>query len=139
MLHTKCYISNSVNLWQNHKLEELFSFSKTQNVFRNVTGLLLYNEGTFLQVLEGEIDDVETLLSKIKKDDRHDQITVMMDQEISHRLFESYQTGLVFSDDEKQLKILKSRIQLPNASKYAKSLRAILHSFTIPQHSLSGY
>ncbi|MBK5214414.1 MAG: BLUF domain-containing protein [Flavobacteriaceae bacterium] len=138
MLHTLCYISNSVDLWQSPKLEEFFSYVKTKNIFRNITGLLLYNEGTFLQVLEGEIDDINTLLSKIEKDERHNQITVIMHREINHRFFESYQTGLVLYREEKYLKRLKSKLQLPDISKYSQSLKAILQSFTYQHQSLAG-
>ncbi|MCA9313231.1 BLUF domain-containing protein, partial [Candidatus Saccharibacteria bacterium] len=138
MLYTKCYISNSVDLWNKNQLDTLFLFAKTQNVFQNITGLLLYNEGTFLQVLEGEKDMVDSLLSKIKLDKRHNQLTVMMDRSIKHRLFKNFQTGLVSSNNEKELVKLKSKIQLPKTSKYAKSLGAILDSFTRSWHSLSG-
>lgn len=139
MLHAICYISNSVDLWQARPLENLFILSKIQNVFRNVTGLLLYNEGTFLQVVEGGKDTIAVLLSKIKRDKRHNQITVMFDRPIKHRIFKSFQTGLVSSDNEKELKKLNSKIQFSKTSKYAKSINAILDSFTLPKHSLSGY
>lgn len=120
-------------------MDKLFLFSKAQNICWDISGLLLYNEGTFLQVLEGENDEVEKLLTKIKRDKRHNQITVLMDKPIKQRLFKNFKTGLVSSKNEKELMKLKSKIQLPKTSKYAKSLRAILYSFTLPQQSLIGY
>ena len=140
MLRTVCYISNAVNLWQHTQLENLFSYTKKQNVLRDVTGLLLYNEGTFVQVLEGEGNIVHSLFSKIKSDKRHNQITLMMDREIDQRLFHSYQTSSIAFGNLKELKKLKSRVQLPKASKYTKSVWAILRPFyALRQVGVMGY
>lgn len=140
MLHTVCYISNAVSLWQHTQLENLFSYTKKQNVVMDVTGLLLYNEGTFVQVLEGEGKIVHSLFSKIKSDKRHNQITLMMDREIDQRLFNSYQANSVTFGNLKELKKLKLKVQLPKASKYTKSIWAILRPFyALRQGGIMGY
>ncbi|MBK5214413.1 MAG: BLUF domain-containing protein [Flavobacteriaceae bacterium] len=139
MLYSLCFISNSVRLLQDDELEAFLAISKVHNLVRNITGILLYNEGTFLEVMEGEYDDVLVLISKISRDPRHNQITVMMDQEISNRLFESFQTGILSSDNKVKNEILKFKKQLPKASQYAKSLRTLLNSFTSHEIIYSGY
>ena len=140
MLYTVCYISNSVQLWQKTHLDSLFSLAKQRNISLDVTGLLLYNEGTFVQVLEGERKVVHSLFSKIKNDKRHNQLTLMMDREIDDRLFNSYQTSSVAFGDLKELTKLESRILLPKTSKYTKSLWAILKPFfSIRQVGIKGY
>lgn len=106
----------------------------------DITGLLLYHEGTFVQLLEGEHTAVEALLDKIKSDRRHNQLTVMMDHQIRHRLYMKYQTCSISSGNDLELRKLKSRVQLPKASKYAKSLWAILKPFYLArQTNFYGY
>ncbi len=140
MLHTVCYISNAVQLWQSDQLDILFSCAKNKNTTKNVTGLLLYSDGTFLQILEGESETVHSLFMKIKNDTRHNQITIMMDREIEQRMFKDYQTGSGVLEDLKELKKLKSRIHLPKASKYTKSLWAILKPFyAVRAVGITGY
>ena len=140
MLHTVCYISNAVRLWQNDELNSLFAFAEKKNILKNVTGLLLYNDGTFVQVLEGESETVHSLIQKIKDDARHNQITIMMDCEIEQRLFNGYKTSSGVIGDLQELKKIKSRIKLPKASKYTKSLWAILRPFYVVRtQGIIGY
>jgi hypothetical protein len=121
-------------------LENLFSNSKNQNSSKNVTGLLLYNDGTFVQVLEGESSVVHSLFSKIENDGRHNQITIMMNRQIDKRLFNSYQTSSVAFGDLRELNKINSKLQLTQASKYTKSLWAILKPFfSVRQVGVKGY
>ena len=140
MLYSSCYISNSINLWEEEKLQDFFERVAKRNNVIDITGLLLYHEGTFVQLLEGEHTAVEALLDKIKSDRRHNQLTVMMDHQIRHRLYMKYQTCSISSGNDLELRKLKSRVQLPKASKYAKSLWAILKPFYLArQTNLYGY
>ena len=139
MLYSICFISNSVRLLQDDELEAFLAISKVHNLVRNITGILLYNEGTFLEVMEGKYVDISVLISKIQRDPRHNNITVMIDQEISNRLFDSFQTGILSSDNEAKKEMLEFKKQLPKASQYSKSLRTLLNSFTKNEIISSGY
>ncbi|HEY9034951.1 MAG TPA: BLUF domain-containing protein [Pseudomonadales bacterium] len=65
------YLSNSTQFDSNDKLQELLKVARRNNSRLGVTGMLLYHEGTFLQVLEGEEAVVDALYARIKQDDRH--------------------------------------------------------------------
>ena len=129
MLHVVCYISNSMHFMSPKELERLFSYAKNENAKKDITGLLLFSEGTFVQVLEGENKTVNFLFESIMRDRRHDHVTIMMDRPIEKRLFDSYETNSVLFGDLQGKKKLKSRILLPSATQYTKSVWAILKPF----------
>ena len=50
---------------------ELLKKSRAANELLGVTGMLLFSEGNFFQVLEGEPEVVDALYTKISRDPRH--------------------------------------------------------------------
>lgn len=71
----------------------------------NITGLLLHApNGNFVQLIEGDAEDVENVLSRITSDKRHHNISVFIDQVIEHRAFPDWEMGfadLLCSDQTK--------------------------------------
>lgn len=55
------------------------------NARRGVTGLLLYNGRNFLQLLEGEADDLEWVMRRIEQDPRHHGISRLHDEPAAER------------------------------------------------------
>ena len=91
-MRTIVYISNAVKLLDEKRLNELFHYVRQINYSKNITGILLYNEGTFIQILEGEQQFLNPLFESIKQDKRHNNITKMLDRSIGERLFNKYRT-----------------------------------------------
>lgn len=75
------------------ELVELLQGSRERNVDRGLTGMLLYAEGSFFQVLEGEADAVDALYAKIERDQRHDQVTLIIREPIPKRYFDDWTMG----------------------------------------------
>jgi len=63
------------------------------NKSRAITGMLLYADGSVLQVLEGEKDLVLKTFAAIEADKRHDGIFVLIEHEIATRQFASWSMG----------------------------------------------
>lgn len=61
--------------------------SRLHNARSGITGLLLHEDGAFLQFVEGERPAVETLYRKILHDPRHSYVTQICNQEADSRLF----------------------------------------------------
>ena len=59
------YVSAAVELLDEYELLNILSASRKNNQARNITGMLIYGEGTFMQVIEGEEDDLKNLYKKI--------------------------------------------------------------------------
>lgn len=64
----------------------LYSSSK-YNSKNNITGCLLYYNKIFLQLLEGEKEEVTNLYNVIKKDKRHSDITIIIEESVAERMF----------------------------------------------------
>ncbi|MGB3345193.1 MAG: BLUF domain-containing protein [Aequorivita sp.] len=134
MLYSLCYISNAVKLWQQDQLHQLYNSCKLRNRINGITGILIYCEGTFIEVLEGKMDRLHHLFSQIRNDERHDQITLMLDSPIEHRLFNTFRTASLNLSSLKLLNSFELELQRQKPSKYTKKLQAIIKPFFEPAH-----
>jgi hypothetical protein len=87
------------------QLVEILQSSHRNNSLLGVTGMLLYCQGKFLQVLEGERDIVHNLFLKIVKNPLHTDASVLLEGGISHRNFESWVMGYKSLDDAELLSL----------------------------------
>ena len=85
------YVSISVNLLSDEELLNILKISRENNTSLDVTGLLLYKGGNFMQVLEGPDEVVNSLYEKIKIDTRHKDVTVLSKEQIPARQFPGWE------------------------------------------------
>lgn len=85
------YVSTSVKLLNDEELLDILKASRENNSSKDVTGLLLYKGGNFMQVLEGPDEAVEALYEKIKADPRHKDVNVLSREQISARQFPAWE------------------------------------------------
>lgn len=81
------YVSTAVEQMSSDQLRELLSVSRQNNIKDGVTGMLLYHEGSFFQVLEGDEDAVLRVFRRVEGDDRHRMVTVLLEQQVEERAF----------------------------------------------------
>ena len=72
------YVSAASKPFSEEELLELLEASRLHNEGKNITGLLLYCEGQFIQVLEGARSDVDSLFERICVDTRHKAVQKLM-------------------------------------------------------------
>lgn len=72
------------------QLEEMLAESRVRNLAHGITGVLLFVEGAFLQILEGEKKDVYDLMERIQRDPRHHGIKVFYEEDVDERAFASW-------------------------------------------------
>ena len=84
-MHYLIYISTAVNLMNEDELTALLIQSRKRNKESNVTGMLLYAQGTFLQALEGDEADVNKIFDSIKEDKRHKNVVKIITGEQDER------------------------------------------------------
>ena len=75
------------------QLSELLRKCRSRNAERGVTGMLLYDQGSFFQVLEGERRTVERLFEKIAEDPRHNRVKKVIIEPIAERAFGDWSMG----------------------------------------------
>ena len=63
------------------------------NQKNGVTGMLLYADGNFLQVIEGESAAVQETFQHINQDTRHSNITVLLEEPLDARHFSQWSMG----------------------------------------------
>ena len=68
-------------------LNDIINVAISRNRPLRVTGALIYTELHFAQVLEGSLHAIDELMSSIRKDERHRDVTVVAKQVISARIF----------------------------------------------------
>lgn len=84
---TLLYRSDAVALLPFSALADICVRSSANNRRLGVTGFLIEHEGTFLQVLEGEADDVGDLFARISRDERHRNLAILGRWEQPERSF----------------------------------------------------
>jgi len=71
----------------------LLEKAREANAALGVTGMLLYEQGSFFQVLEGPAESVDALYEKIFRDKRHRRITKIIREPIEARDFSEWTMG----------------------------------------------
>ncbi len=74
-------------------LEKILAQSQTNNAPLGITGLLLYHDGNFIQVLEGPEDAVRKVYNRIVQDDRHGNLHLLVARLAQTRLFPDWAMG----------------------------------------------
>ncbi len=90
-----CYVSHVAKNVSEENIEQLLQKSQISNMKKNITGVLLYSEGNFFQVLEGEESVVKSLFTKIEEDDRHTAIFKIFGKQIEIYKYDGYQSDFV--------------------------------------------
>ncbi|MGR7813261.1 BLUF domain-containing protein [Lacinutrix undariae] len=131
MIKTICYISDALEHESLDNIETLYEKAKANNFKNNITGILIYKNKNFLQVLEGEIDTVNTTYEKITYDARHHNIFKVINTTIEGRIFEDYNFGFTIIDNKQSLSNLNDYLAwLRNAdNKLANKVIAMVENF----------
>jgi len=86
------YASNTSRDQSDLVLDNILASSRKNNVKAGITGVLLYIEGGFMQILEGDAPAVTETYDRISKDRRHWNTTVLLDRDAS-RAFGDWSMG----------------------------------------------
>ena len=87
------YVSSAIEPFSTRELRELLEISNLNNRLREVTGMLLYKDGNFMQVLEGEKRTVLAVHAMIARDARHRGLTTLVQAETPGRQFPAWSMG----------------------------------------------
>lgn len=92
------YASSAWQLLSEDEILNILEVSRKNNAERNITGVLLYKGGNFLQVLEGDEEAVSRLYQTIERDQRHKGVIVLAKRKIAEREFPDWSMGFVNLD-----------------------------------------
>ena len=90
------YISRATQDFTAQEIEAIGEVSANNNQRNEITGVLLFIQGIFFQILEGGTQDIDQVYAKILQDSRHDQILCLKAEEHAHtRLFPEWSMRVI--------------------------------------------
>ncbi|GGK91000.1 hypothetical protein JOE58_000624 [Curtobacterium luteum] len=92
------YASRAVVGFDLDDLDELLAHARTANESAGITGLLLFKDHRFLQLLEGPEAAVRDKMTYITEDPRHDDVTVLLEEQVPERQFPGWTMGYATED-----------------------------------------
>ncbi|GAA1643034.1 BLUF domain-containing protein [Microbacterium flavum] len=87
------YCSTATRAFSGAELAGLLTVSRANNEAQDITGLLLYRDREFIQILEGQRDAVDALMAKISADPRHEDVRVLLREPLHARRFAAWTMG----------------------------------------------
>lgn len=87
------YCSSATHPFSEQELADLLAVSRARNSAHDITGMLLYRGGEFVQILEGTRSDVESLMEIIGRDPRHEDVRVLIEEPLHERRFAEWTMG----------------------------------------------
>jgi hypothetical protein len=93
MLSQLVYVSNRKANCTQEEIEKILDACKRNNPSLDITGVLLYSDTKFIQLVEGEYKVINDLYDRIKTDPRHDQTRLISMGPIQSKAFPSWHMG----------------------------------------------
>ena len=81
-------------------LDDILEQARTHHAGREITGILLFGNGVFIQVLEGEDDIVDRLAMHIEQDPRHSNFDILYEDHIERRAFGAWDMAYKVLDQD---------------------------------------
>jgi len=93
MLVRLIYASRAASSVSAETLLPIMKTSRANNLTHGITGVLIFSDGVFLQLLEGGREAVSALYNRISRDERHRDVVLLSYDEIGERRFAGWAMG----------------------------------------------
>jgi hypothetical protein len=93
MFYHVVYVSSASQPFSKTALLELLEKARNKNTALGLTGMLLFKDGNFMQVLEGEQETVDNLIKTIESDPRHKDFILLIHGTSEQRFFSDWSMG----------------------------------------------
>jgi hypothetical protein len=87
MLQSLVYMSSANEHFDEDDLAAVLDHARERNTADGLTGLLVFRNGRFMQLLEGPYDAVLSTYQRILADDRHGDVQLLAEESIHTRRF----------------------------------------------------
>lgn len=128
MRYAISYLSTANIKLQDQEVTDIMNETMVFNRDHDITGILLYNEQNFFQLLEGEKQIIIDLYNRIAEDHRHHDIIKFLDMEVFHPPYDGYLSDFITDHtrcDETKLKYYLHYIEVLNP-KSQKAIKRVL-------------
>jgi len=126
MFLTISYVSNAPVELASGDIEALMIDVKEFNDTNNISGILIYSDFSFFQVIEGEFSIVKSLFDRIKQDYRHYNVLKILEVTSIKRRFHRYNTKFITHHKNKASTELLKLIQHNNDNMIDQKLHSLV-------------
>jgi hypothetical protein len=106
-------------------VDRIIASARRWNPVYGITGLLVFGSGIFFQWLEGPREQVTGLMTKLKADQRHENVVPLSEsEEVRERLFPDWDMELVSADSIRD--VLQDALDTAEDPNNAEVLRGLL-------------
>jgi hypothetical protein len=121
------------------EIHQILEVSQRNNLKVGVTGALMFNAGSFAQVLEGPRDGVEATFERIQRDLRHSDVTVLQCVPVESLGFANWSMAFVgqSSRGRTQFSSLAAESGFDLSRMSGDSVFAMLHGLVLEEEGLS--
>ncbi len=129
------YASRATDAFDPAQLVDLLMRSRRNNKRLSLSGMLLYRDAHFMQVLEGPEDAVRERMAIIAADPRHADVVVLLEESADDRLFPAWTMGHVADVGDREERIPELRTLFADldagrdVSASLPTLRALIRRF----------
>lgn len=81
-----------------------------RNGIEGITGLLYCEDDGFLQVIEGPSDSMSDLIARLYRDDRHRDLTILVDRPVAQREFGDW--TMIYRDRRESIDAFDDRLRV---------------------------
>ena len=92
-IHQLIYVSRPTTAITEAELVDILTQSQYKNIRLDLSGLLVFHDGKFMQLLEGGKKEVDELFATIRRDPRHTDVKVVLETDCYHRCMPSWVMG----------------------------------------------
>lgn len=103
-IYQMSYVSTGCDTLKYDDIKSILQDSRKNNVEKDITGILVYCNKHFFQILEGEKEKIQQLYHKIIIDRRHDNVIKIQEGFVENRQFENW--NMAFKSFNRELKEL---------------------------------
>ena len=99
------YVSSALRELSDPELEALLAKARARNQQHEVTGALLYHDGSFLQYIEGPEEGLDVIYRHIMRAPEHYDIVELMRSPVAQRSFSDWEMGFTRAPESTMLQL----------------------------------
>lgn len=95
MRYVISYVSTQIRDLDPSEVVHILYETETRNEDLGINGLLVYSEGNFFEVIEGEKEKIQELYKHILKDERHKNVILLFQKEVHKPFFDEEEAHFI--------------------------------------------
>ncbi len=111
MRYAICYVSTANADLEKPEVQNLLNYTSNFNNAHDIRGVLLYSEGNFFQILEGDKKFVLELFDQIQKDTRHQNIIQVLGKDLKQGAFDGFKAEIVSETSKYDYELVKEYME----------------------------